>query len=356
MRFFSVKYFWILLILPLIIVFFIYAYKDVRKKLKLFYGDLYERLIPKNTFPLLRLRIVVSLLVIVFIIFALARPQLGYKWIDRGNINSDVILALDMSTSMLAEDVYPNRLEYAKREILDFLSVVSGDRVGLIVFAGYPYLVCPLTTDYASLRSYVNDIDINMLSSVGTAFDKMIMKAADSFDLESTASKTLIIFSDGEDHSQNALSVASDVAKYGIKICSIPIGSEKGALIPIEKGTFKKDKNGEAVVTKVNINILEDIADVSGGVVEIPSNENFDMQRFYTEVVRGEDIGTKFFVSKVRIWNERYRWFLLPAIILLFIEFFFDGLVNFFFRDKNKIFLLFLLLIFFTPSFGNCAD
>jgi len=266
MRFFTAKYFWLLLLIPFVFAFLVYSLRDRMKKLETFYGPFSRTLIPGEFGKLYRIRIALILTILVLVVVALARPQFGFRWIDRENIDSDVIIALDMSSSMLAEDVFPNRLGYAKRQISDFLDVLSGDRVGLIVFARNAYLVCPLTSDYSSIRSYVNDIDMDMVSSVGTSVENLLLKASNSFDTDNTHNKTILIFSDGEDHSENAPAVAGNISKYGIKVCAIGIGKEKGALIPLSDNSFKKNKNGDAVVTRMRPELLKIISETTGGV------------------------------------------------------------------------------------------
>lgn len=354
MRFFSAKYFWILLLLPFISAFLFFSFRDTMKKLETFYGSLSSELIPEKSLNLHRLRIFLTISILLLIIIALARPQFGFRWVDRGNVDSDIIIALDMSKSMLAEDVYPNRLGDAKRQVMDLISVLSGDRVGLMVFAGNSYLVCPLTSDYASVRSYVNDIDISMISSEGTSFGRMMIKSANSFDLEDVNAKTLVIFSDGEDHSDDAVSVAKDIFKRGIKICCIAIGREKGALIPLSKGEFKKNINNEPIVTKMNPKMLEEIAAASGGAMLLSTDSDFDMVNFYAQEIRKEDYETKFFVSKVRVWNERYRWLLIPAMFLLLAEYFLEDVISFFPRRKGVLFVLMFSLLF--PVSGYCTE
>ncbi|MCK5513335.1 MAG: VWA domain-containing protein, partial [Deltaproteobacteria bacterium] len=195
-------------------------------------------------------------------IFALTRPQWGFHWEEIKRVGVDVMVAIDVSESMLAEDVKPNRLERAKREVIDLIEMMEGDRIGLIAFAGTSFVQCPLTLDYGACKMFLDYIDTDLIPVPGTAIAEAIRTSLKSFNKRERKSKALIIITDGEDHEGEPIDAAKEAKKEGIKIFTIGVGREGGAPIPLKDGSggFKKDRKGDMVITHLDEITLQKIA------------------------------------------------------------------------------------------------
>ena len=266
LRFANPEYFHLYWLLPVLIAFFVWMFQYKKRLLKRL-GD--QELIERLTASVSRSKQVwkTVLLVIVFsvLVFALADPQIGTKLEEVKREGIDIFIALDVSKSMLAEDVAPNRFEKAKHEISEFIERLQGDRVGLIVFSGLAFVQCPLTLDYGAANLFLDDVYIGVVPQPGTAISEAIKTAQRSFVSKELKHKALIIITDGEDHEGAALEVAQEAAKEGIKIYTIGIGSPQGAPIPEfdrhgNRVGYKKDREGRVVTTKLDIPSLEKIA------------------------------------------------------------------------------------------------
>jgi Ca-activated chloride channel family protein len=204
----------------------------------------------------------------VFLIFTLANPQWGTKTQMSERKGIDVILALDLSTSMLAADVLPNRLERAKRLISELIGALKGNRIGLIVFAGNAYLQVPLTTDYNALDLTLGALNPTALPTQGTIFGEAITLAEQSFDPKASKSRALILVTDGEDHEDGALEGAREAANKGLRIYTIGIGTQDGTYIPVAvrgRMDYKRDNSGNPVLTRLNTEMLSSLADAGNG-------------------------------------------------------------------------------------------
>jgi Ca-activated chloride channel family protein len=235
----------------------------------------------------------------------------------------DVIVALDISQSMLAEDIAPNRIDRAKHEIFKFIDLLKGDRVGIIIFAGESYVQCPLTLDYGAAKMFLDVVTTDWIQLQGTALAEAIGQSVKAFKTESKKHKVMVLISDGEDHEGEAIKAAKEAKKEGVKIYTIGIGSESGVPIPIKKGggniVYKKDKKNNLVMTRLNSIILEKIALESEGRY-FHAGTNLDLSLIYNEIAKMEkkDLG----MNKLAVYEERYQIFLLIAVIFLLLEFF----------------------------------
>ncbi|MFN8369195.1 MAG: VWA domain-containing protein [Bacteriovoracaceae bacterium] len=242
MKFANWQYIWSLLSIPLLIFFYIWAFKKKNMLIEKFVSpNLKERLL--TDFLPARQKLKATFLVIgfTFTLIALLGPRYGYHWEEVKRKGVDIIIALDVSKSMLAEDISPNRLERAKRKIGDFLNMIQGDRVGLVAFAGTSFLQTPLTLDYGAVKIFLDELDTDLIPVPGTALGEAIEKSIKAFDQEDKKSRVLIIITDGEDHLGNPLDVAKKASEQGIKIYTIGIGKEEGAPIPDKvHGGFKR--------------------------------------------------------------------------------------------------------------------
>jgi Ca-activated chloride channel family protein len=234
----------------------------------------------------------------------------------------DVFIALDISKSMLAEDIAPNRITRAKYEISKFLDILSGDRVGLIVFAGSSFTQMPLTLDYGSAKMFLESVTTDWISSQGTDISGAIELAQRSF-TQNNASKVLIIISDGEENQGDAVKAAKLAAQNGIVIYCVGVGSQSGSPIPEQKSgnsvVYKKEKNGNIVLTRLNQKALEEIALAANGKYFL-AGIDMNLQEIYKEIsnMKKNDFGA----AKLVKYNEQYQLFLFIAFVLFLLEYF----------------------------------
>lgn len=325
MRFGSPEYFWLLLALPLVVGFFIWSYQARRRALRQFAAaPLIARLAPTNDLGRQVLKWTVFLLFLLFLVFALVRPRFGVKMemVERKGV--DVIVALDVSKSMLAQDITPNRIQRAKHEIRKFIDLLRGDRVGLIVFAGESYVQCPLTLDYGAAQLFLDAVDTDWIQLQGTALAQAIEQSVRAFRSQERKHKVLVILSDGEDHGGEAVEAARTAAEEGVRVYTIGIGSESGVPIPLHASgggnvVYKKDRDGNLVMTRLNPAVLDKIAQEGNGKY-FHAGLDLDLTRIYSEIAQMEkkDLG----MNRMTVYEEKYQWFLGIALALLLIEFF----------------------------------
>ena len=260
---------------------------------------------------------------IACLILAAANPQVGTRMQEVKQTGIDVFILLDVSNSMLAEDIKPNRIDKAKYQISNLINKLRGDRIGLIIFAGQAYIQFPLTTDYSAANLFLSAVDVNSVPTQGTAIASALKLALQSFDTLSTQ-KVIIAITDGEDHEGDVMAAVSDADTKEIKIYTIGLGSSGGVPIPIYNKNgqltgFKKDKQGNTVLTKLDENILKQMADEGNGKYFRGSNYEDYLDKIYSELSELEQ--SEFGVKKVTDYEDRFYYFLIPAIILLVIEF-----------------------------------
>lgn len=272
------------------------------------------------------------------LIIAAANPQVGTKMTEVKQTGIDVFILLDVSYSMIAEDIKPNRLEKAKLQISSLIQKLQGDRIGLVIFSGEAYIQIPLTTDYSAANLFLSAVDVYSVPQPGTAIASAIILAARSFDSLSTE-KVIVIISDGEDHEGDLNAAINEAGKKGIKLYTIGLGSPDGAPIPVfdSRGRmmgFKKDRDGNTVLTKLNEQILRQIASEGNGKYFRGTNYDDYLDRIYKELSELEQ--TEYGVKKVTDYEDRFYYFLFPAIILLILEFFISDKRSVFFTRLSK--------------------
>lgn len=324
MRFGNPEYFLLLFLIPLLIGFFIWAYQQKKNALRRFASmNLIKKLTPNNGLGRQIVKWTLFCFFFMFLVFSLVRPQFGVKMemVERKGI--DIVVALDISKSMLAQDITPNRLERAKHEVSKLIDMLKGDRIGIVVFAGESHVQCPLTLDYGTAKMFLNAVDVGWVGIEGTSISDAIKKATDAFQSKVKKHKVMLVISDGEEHDGKAVEAAKEAAKEGIIIHTIGVGSENGVPIPISSGNgnvvYKKDKSGNLVMTRLNPVTLEKVALESNGKY-FHAESNLDLSRILGEIARMEkkDLGS----GKLVTYEERFQIFLFIALILLFVEFF----------------------------------
>ena len=312
------KFLYLLLLVPL----FLIGYGVLRalrnRRVKKF-GDpaLVEQLMPSRSRSKGWVRAVLFSLAFAFFVIGLARPRTGARLAERKTRGAEIIVALDVSNSMLARDYSPNRLERAKLSIARLTDKLQDDRIGLVIFAGTSFVQLPVTTDYVSAKMFLNSIDTGSIPVQGTAIGDAINLSIKSFSAQSEKSRVIIVISDGENHEDDAVGAAKQAAEMGIKVYTIGVGSAEGQPIPMD-GDLMKDKDGNIVVTKLNEQMLRDIARAGGGAYIHAGGEEFGLNPIVQDIRRMEDeeFGSVVFEE----YDEQYMYFFGAALLLFVIE------------------------------------
>jgi Ca-activated chloride channel homolog len=322
-RFANPEYLYMLLLLPVITI--LWILNRLRKKnalRKLGDPELVKRLMPdlSTARPLVKL-IFISFAILSLVII-LARPQFGSKMEEVKRQGVEVIIALDVSNSMLAEDIQPTRLERAKQAISRLVESLQNDKLGLIVFAGDSYTQIPVTTDYISAKMFLSTISPDIVPKQGTAIGSAIDLAMNSFSQTKDKSRALIIITDGENHEDDPVSKAKEAAEKGIVIYTIGIGSAEGVPISVTSGgkrDFLKDQNGNTVITKLDENILKDIAVAAGGKYVRASNSNIGLDQIFSDIrkLKKQELEGTIYTE----YNDQFQIFAALALFFLLLEF-----------------------------------
>ena len=315
------QWFWGLLAIPFVVALFLTAEKRGKKRLREFVS---ARLLPQLAGTVNRfrraLRFALQLLGLAFALIALAQPRWGYTFEDVKRKGLDLLIAVDTSRSMLSNDVQPNRLERVKLAAQDLINELQGDRVGLIAFAGRAFLQAPLTIDYGAVVESINDLDTKTVPEGGTNISEAIALASRTFGKSAMGNRTLIIFTDGEELSGDAVKSAKAAADAGVRIFTVGVGTPQGSLIPIsgEDGetAFVKDSAGQVVKSKLDEKRLREVAQASGGFYLQLENGPRTMQQIYSEGL-AQMQAAEFDVRLSRRPIERYEWPLGAALIAL---------------------------------------
>ena len=323
MRFGDPIYFYLLWCLVPLIFFMVWGMRKKQQLTLKFCGNpLLSKLVHPGVEKRHRSKTIFVVLAILFLILALTRPRWGYEWENLHQRGVDVIVALDVSSSMLAEDIKPNRLERAKRKISDLLDMMEGDRIGLVAFAGTSFVQCPLTLDYGAARLFLSAIDTQLIPVQGTALGNAIKTSVKAFRSQEKKSKALILITDGEDQMGKALSAAKSASDQGVKIYTIGIGGEIGAPLPNPSGAggFRKNQQGEVILSKLDETTLQQIALETGGSYVRSVTGDIDLNTIYKDQIK-KNIEKKELKSERRkIWQERFQWFIFIALIFLVAE------------------------------------
>lgn len=325
MKFGNLSCLFLLWLIPGLIIFYVYAFLQKQKALKAFCGDtLFSKLVPKAHKGRQKLKVVLLLTGILFLVVSLSQPKWGFHWEDIKRTGIDIIVAVDVSKSMLAEDVEPNRLERAKREVYDLCRMLEGDRIGLVAFAGTSFVQCPLTLDYAAFRMFLDYLDPDLIPTPGTAIGSVIRKATASFSRKERKSKALIIITDGEDHGSNPLEAAREAKKEGVRIFTIGIGKEGGTPLPLADGSggFLKDQSGNVVLSRLDEKTLQKIALETGGSYVRSVTGDMDLDKIYKSAIKGTMESKELKSTRQKRWEERFQWFVFIALIFFALEFF----------------------------------
>ncbi|MDC8002266.1 VWA domain-containing protein [Aequorivita todarodis] len=318
-------YFYILFAIPVIVVVFLLLLVWKRTVQKRFVDkELLKKLSPNRSLFKSILKVLVLCLAIACLSFALVNPKIGTKLETVKREGVDIVFALDVSKSMLAEDIAPNRLEKAKQLITQIINGLAGDRIGIIGYAGSAFPQVPITSDFSSAKLFLSGMNTDMVSSQGTAITQAIELAQTFYDDEDQTNRVLFIISDGEDHEGNVSTIAEEAAEKGIRIFTIGVGTLEGGPIPIkENGVlqyYKRDQNNEQVITRLSEETLKEIAKTANGEYIDGSNTKVVVDQVKA-ILNGMD-KKEFEAKQFTDFKDQFQWFLAGALFLLVLDVF----------------------------------
>ncbi len=323
-RFAYIEALYALLVIPLLLGLLWWAARRRRSAMARFGNpDLLGALMPGAGTYKRSLKAGLLLSALALVVLAVANPQVGTKLEEVKREGVDIMIALDVSNSMKAEDIKPNRLESAKQEIARMLDKLQNDRIGMVVFAGDSYLQLPLTTDYAAGKLILSTIDVDVVPVPGTAIGSALRLAMKSFLSEERKYKVVILITDGENHEDDAIAAAKEAHAEGVIVHAIGMGSPDGAPIPLYQGDvrtgYRKDNDGNVILTKLDEGALREIASTGGGVYLRASNAQNELDAVFKEIesMEKKEYGTKLFTE----FEDRFQFLLFPALALLVLEF-----------------------------------
>lgn len=319
------KYLYLLAIIPILVLVYLYIQFWKRKKQREFGDlDLVKKLSPQKSNFKPALKFAILLLALAALIIGLVNPKIGTKMETVKREGIDIVFAVDVSKSMLAEDVAPSRLEKSKQIVSQIINNLGSDRIGIVAYAGSAFPVLPITTDYSVAKMFLQSMNPDMVSSLGTSLDEAIKLSETYYDKKGKTNKLLIMISDGEDHGEGAEEAAEEANKAGIKIITIGVGTEKGGPIPLKKNgiveSFKRDNEGEVVITKLNQQSLKDIAKATKGGYIYGSNTKEVVD--YVKKALDNIEKTEFEATQMADFQSQFQWFLGFAFALLLLDIF----------------------------------
>ena len=329
-RFANIDILWLLVTIPVFIAAYIAYTRRKRHQLEEF-GDaeLMAQLMPNASRIRPNVKFSIVMVALTLLIFAAARPQFGQSERTEKRQGIEAIVALDISNSMLAEDVAPNRLDRAKQMLSKLMDNMVNDKVGLVVFAGDAFVQLPITCDYVSAKMFLNSIKPELIKTQGTAIGQALATSIRCFGEQSDASRAIILITDGENHEDDAVAVAKRAKEEGIQVLVVGIGKPEGSPIPMPgTNNFRKDRQGNVVVSRLNEDMCREIAQAGGGIYVRCDNTNTATKAIQKELDKlgTQEIETQVFTD----YNEQFQSFALIALLLLVIDFFI-------FNRKNKV-------------------
>ena len=318
-------WFWLLLAIPAIILLFLGVLFWQRSAQKRFADSaLLKKLSPERSLFKPALKIFVLSLAILCLVIALVNPKMGTKLETVKREGVDVVFAIDVSKSMLAEDIAPNRMEKSKQLVTQIINNLGSDRIGIIAYAGSAYPQLPITTDYSSAKLFLSQMNTDMLSSQGTAISEAIELAKTYYNDEEQTNRVLFIISDGEDHVGESSNIAEQANQEGIRIFTIGVGETTGGPIPLKRNgivqSYKKDQSGETVITKLDEQTLKDIASEANGEYIFGKNTS-EVTDKVKEILNGMD-KKEFEAKQFADFKDQFQWFLGAGLLLLFLDIF----------------------------------
>jgi Ca-activated chloride channel family protein len=323
MKFISIKLLFLIWTIPVLLLFFFYGMYRRNSILSRFGKPRGLNAIASEPDTTRRwVKNTLLLVVILFSAIAIAGPQYGYRWEAVEQKGVDIILAIDCSRSMLATDIQPTRLDRAKREIVDLLQLLEGDRVGLVTFAGTAFLQCPLTLDYSGFHIFLNALSPDFLPIGGTNINAAITTALSAFSDKDNTEKAIILITDGESTGDNPVKAAETVLSKGIKLFCIGVGSTDGVPVPDANGGFIKDDTGKIVLTRLDEQTLKEISLKTKGAYVRSIAGDMDLDVIYRQKIRNKMQSATLSTGKKKVMENRYQWFLGVGLVAFCFEFF----------------------------------
>ena len=317
-NFAQAQYLFLLLLIPFFFLIQALVLRLRRRRIRKF-GDekLVRELMPSYAKAKVWVRLTLFSVGFFFFVIGLSRPQIGAKLKEHETKGAEIMIALDVSNSMLAEDYSPNRLERAKLAISRLVDKLRDDRIGLIVFAGNSFVQLPITTDYVSAKMFLNSISTESVPVQGTAIGEAINTAMRSFSAQSEKSRAIIVITDGENHEDDPVAAAKQAAEMGVRVFTIGVGSPEGKPIPMDGGLLK-DKDGNIVVTRLDEKVLQEVAQAGNGVYVRAGNSEFGLNPIIDDIRRMED--EKYSSIVFEEYDEQFMYFLAIALFFFVIE------------------------------------
>jgi Ca-activated chloride channel family protein len=316
---------WLLWLVPLVLAFYVYSFRRGGRLLRRFASaELLARLTAGVSRRRQALKAALILAGLAAAVLALAEIKWGFTWEEVKRQGVDVVVALDVSDSMLVEDAEAGgglpRLERAKREITDLVRILEGDRIGLVAFAGTAFVECPLTLDYGAAALFLDAIDTDLIPVKGTAVGEAIRASLRAFEGAAESSRAIILITDGEDHGGDALAAAEEAQRQGVRIFTIGIGRDEGSPIPAPGGGFRRDRRGEIVLSRLDEPTLQKIALATGGRYVRSVTGDVDLEQIYHQGIKAtlesRELGSK----RRQRWEERFQWIVAVALAALMVE------------------------------------
>ena len=316
-------YFYLLFALPVVVlVYLLVLFWKKRAQRSFATSSLLDILSPSQSVFKGTVKLILALLALACSSFALVNPKIGTKLETVKREGVDVVFALDVSTSMLAEDIAPNRLEKSKQLVRQIINTLAGDRIGIIGYAGSAFPQVPITTDFSSARLFLSGMNTNMVSSQGTAMTQAIALAETYYNDIEQNNRVLFLISDGEDHQGDYASIAAQANEKGIKIYTIGIGTSSGAKIPIKRDgvlqSYKTDQDNQVVITKLNKETLQEIAKAANGVY-LDGTDTKELVAKVQNLLAGMD-KKEFDAKQFSDFKDQFQWFLAGALLFLLLD------------------------------------
>ncbi len=345
MNFANIKMLFLIWAVPAL--FFVYLF-GIKKRKKILSGFASRRdlkaILPESGTLRRRVKAGLTLTALLFMVIALSGPRYGYKWQIVKQKGIDIIIAIDCSKSMLAEDIKPNRLYRAKMEVYDLLKMLRGDRIALVAFAGTAFLQCPLTIDYQAFNLFLSSLSPDFLPVGGTDIPRAVHTALAGFDEKETSEKAIILITDGESTAAGSIEAAEAAKKAGVKLFCIGIGKDTGVPVPDKNGGFKKDRSGKIILAKLDEATLKKMAILTGGAYVKSIAGDMDLEDIYNVRIRGQMKNTTRTETRKKVWENRYQWFLAIAVLLYIIELFVSCV------KKKQVLSIILVILFFNTG------
>ncbi|MDR0971525.1 MAG: VWA domain-containing protein [Bacteroidales bacterium] len=320
---------YLLILIPFFFILYFMYVKRKKKHLEAFaQKELLEIIAPQISFGKQLTKFILLNVAYLFIVLAIANPQIGTSIEKSQRKGTDIMVCLDVSNSMLAEDIKPNRISRAKQSLKNLIDQLKDDRIGVVVFAGSAFIQLPITNDYGTAKTFIDIIDPSMISNQGTAIGEALTIANEGFGevknkSKSNRSRSIILISDGEDNQEGALEVAKTIAKEGVSISTIGLGLPEGALIPEQNKTsktkqYKKDVNGSYIMTKLNEDILKNIASIGGGAYIRANNSSIGLEEIMAKINKMDK--NEYETLSYQNYQSRFYIFAFIAFVLLIAE------------------------------------